>query len=119
MVNEMSRSGHSRWIYFLPVLHLFTYMVSMIGQVVPSLSYLGLVSTYLMYVDFPISLVALALVWKYSALAAAWILVAGTLWWYLLSRGAELVIVKLRDRGSVPHDLIPKGEAGPSTRRQD
>ncbi len=80
----------------------------MLGHLIPRLQYLGIVSTYLTFLDFPISLVALALVWKYSTLAVAWILVVGTFWWYLLSLGAKLVIDKLRDRGPVPRDLIPK-----------
>jgi hypothetical protein len=49
-----------------------------------------------MIVDFPLSLVTLALAWKYSVLAAVWMVVVGTLWWYLLSRGAELVVRKLK-----------------------
>ena len=32
--------------------------------------------------------------WKYSALADLWIVVAGTLWWYLLGRGLEFVLGK-------------------------
>ncbi len=55
-----------------------------------------------MLVDFPISLVALALAWKYSALATAWILVVGTLWWYLLSRGAGLMLRRIKARREAP-----------------
>jgi len=98
-ISEMSNSDLNLWIYFLPVLHLCACLISMVGFVIPSLQHLGMVSTYIMTVDLPISLVAVALVWKHSALATAWISVVGTLWWYLLSRGAELVLRKFRDWG--------------------
>lgn len=101
-VSDMSPSAHSRWVYLLPILHLCACLISMVGYLVPSLQYLGIVWTGIMLVDLPISLVAFALAWKYSALAAAWILVAGTLWWYLLSRGAELVVRRLKARRDVP-----------------
>jgi hypothetical protein len=90
------------WTYFLPLLHLCACLISMSGYLIPSLQYLGIVWTGIMVVDFPISLVALALAWKYSALATAWILVVGTLWWYLLSRGAELVVRRFKARRDVP-----------------
>ena len=98
----MSRSAHNRWIYFLPILHLSVCLISMVGYLVPRLQYLGIVWTGIMVADFPISLVALALAWKHSALAAAWILVVGTLWWYLLSRGAELVVRRFKARRDAP-----------------
>lgn len=90
------------WTYFLPALHLCACFISMLGHLIPSLQYLGIVWAGIMLVDLPISLVAFALAWKYSALATAWILVVGTLWWYLLSRGAELVVRKFKARRDVP-----------------
>ena len=57
-------------------------------------------------VRFPISLVALALAWKYSVLATVWILVVGTLWWYLLSRAAGLVLRKFKARPEAPLDNV-------------
>ncbi len=90
------------WTYFLPFLHLCACFISMLGHLIPSLQYLGIVWTGIMLVDFPISLVALALAWKYSALATAWILVVGTLWWYLLSRGAELLLLRFKARREAP-----------------
>jgi hypothetical protein len=98
----MSPSAHNRWIYLLPILHLCACLISMVGYLVPRLQYLGMVWTGIMFADFPISLLAFALAWKYSALATAWILVCGTLWWYLLSRGAELVARKFKARRDVP-----------------
>jgi hypothetical protein len=107
MVSEMSHSAHSRWIYLLPTLHLCVCLISMVGYLVPRLQYLGIVWTGIMVADFPISLVALVLAWKYSALATAWILVVGTLWWYLLSRGAELVARRFK-----PHRDVPLNKPG-------
>jgi len=100
--SEMSLSPHNRWIYFLPVLHLCACFISMLGHLIPSLQYLGIVWTGVMLVDFPISLVALALTWKFSSLATAWILVGGTLWWYLLSRGADLVFRRFKAHREEP-----------------
>src|SRR5260370_39955223 len=79
VANEMSASAHSRWIYFLSILHVCVCSISMIGYLLPRLQYLGIAWTGIMVADFPISLVALALAWKYSAPATAWILVVGTL----------------------------------------
>jgi hypothetical protein len=98
----MSRSAHNRWIYVLPILHLCVCLISMVAYLVPSLQHLGIVWTGIMLVDLPISPVAFALAWKCSALATAWILVVGTLWWYLLSGGAELVVRKVEARRDVP-----------------
>ena len=53
-----------------------------------------------MLADLPISMVAFALAWKYSALATAWIFVVGTLWWYLLSRVAEPVLRRFKVIGA-------------------
>jgi hypothetical protein len=68
----------------------------MIGLVVPSLQYLGIAWSFIMLADLPISLIAYALAWKYGSLAALWILVAGTFWWYLLSRGVEFVFKRFK-----------------------
>jgi hypothetical protein len=97
--------------YFLPFLHLCACFISMLGHLIPSLQYLGIVWASIILADLPISLVAFALAWKYSALAAAWILVAGTLWWYLLSRGAELVVRKFKARRGVPLNKLARFEA--------
>jgi hypothetical protein len=99
---------HFCWIYVLPLLHFCAYLLSLSGVVVPAFQSVAIAGEFIMLADLPISLVAYALAWKYSSLAALWILIAGTLWWYLLSRAADLVINRLRDRGSVAKGLIPK-----------
>ena len=90
--------GHSRWVYFLPTLHLCASFISIVGYVVPKLQYLGIIMPFILILDLPVSIVVYALAWKHSALAWAWILIAGTLWWYLLSRGLELVFDKFMHR---------------------
>jgi hypothetical protein len=63
----------------------------MLGLVFPGLQYLGIIWSFIMIFDLPISLVAYALGFHHSLLAGVWILIVGTSWWYLLSRGAEFV----------------------------
>ncbi len=86
----------SRWVYLLPVVHVCACLISMVGYVVPSLQYLGIVWVGVMLVDMPVSAIAYALAWKHGTVAAIWVVVIGTLWWYLLSRGVGLLIAKLR-----------------------
>jgi hypothetical protein len=80
----------------------------MIGYVIPSLEYSGMAFPYILMLDLPISVVAYALGWKYPAIATIWIFVVGTLWWYVLSCGIELVYDKFVDRGPPEQPLIPK-----------
>lgn len=98
----MSGRTRSKWIYVLPVLHLCACLVSVVGYFVSSLQYLGIVWTYIILADFPISLVAFASAWKHGACTAAWILIVGTFWWYLLSRGIEALIRRIQPRQDVP-----------------
>jgi len=54
-----------------------------------------------MLADLPVSLVAYALAWKYGLLAAVWIFIAGTWWWYFLSRIIERVIESFWHRNEI------------------
>lgn len=63
----------------------------MIGLIFPRLHFLGIIWGFIMLFDLPTSIVAYALAFHYSFLAGVWIFVVGTLWWYLLSRGAGFV----------------------------
>ena len=90
-----------RWVYFLPILHLCACFTSLIGFVIPSLQYLGIVWTFILILDLPISLVSYGLAWQNGALAAIWIFLAGTCWWYLLSRVAGVLINSVRHRKPV------------------
>jgi len=97
----MSVRQPSRWVYLLPALHLCACTVSYVGLVIPGLQYLGILFTVILLVDLPISVLSYALGWRYSAIAVIWIFVAGTLWWYLLARGAQFLIDALRRRKAV------------------
>ena len=93
---------HSRWVYLLPAIHVCALLVSMIGHVIPSLQYLGIIWVFVMVVDLPVSALAYALGWSHGAIAAAWIFVVGTAWWYLLSLGIESLIKRFKTRQSLP-----------------
>jgi hypothetical protein len=108
MLDRASASRRGKWVYFLPALHLCACITTVVGYFAPNLNYLGIAWSYLMVIDFPISLVALGLAWKYAALAAAWMVVVGTLWWYLLGCGAEFIFRELIARRPAPQDSIPK-----------
>jgi hypothetical protein len=107
-----------RWVYLLPLIHLSACLISIVGIIALRIPFLGSVWIVLMMVDLPISLLAYLVGWKYPALAYLWTLVAGTLWWYLLSRGAELAFRKLIARPPAAQDLFPRGDVTDSTRRQ-
>jgi hypothetical protein len=76
--------GHKRWVYFLPIAHLCACFVSMLGLLLPSLNNVAILWSFIMLVDLPMSAVAYVLGFHYAALAAIWILVGGTFWWYFL-----------------------------------
>ena len=65
---------------------------------VPGLQYLSVMWDFVVHARLPVSLVAVALVPKFAPLAAIWIVVAGTLWWYLLSRLTDGAINNLKYR---------------------
>jgi hypothetical protein len=90
--------AHPDWIYFLPILHFCACLMSTLRFFVPGLQYLSVMWDFVVRVDFPISLVADALTPRFAPLAAIWIVVVGTLWWYLLSRLAETVFNKFKPR---------------------
>jgi hypothetical protein len=76
--------------------------MSYVGLLLPSLQHFGILFTFILLADFPISLLAYFLGWKYPALAVIWIFVAGTFWWYLLGRGAEALFIRFIRRNQ-PH----------------
>ena len=85
----------SRWVYLLPSFHLSVCLISYLGLLLPNLQHLGILFMFVLLADLPISLPVYFLGWKYPALSAIWIFVAGTLWWYLLSRGAAALLARL------------------------
>ncbi len=61
-------------------------LATMIGAFVHQLYLLSLCGTILMFVDMPFVTAGSAmLAWHYPLLGAIWMVVAGTIWWYLLS----------------------------------
>lgn len=92
----MHREKPSRWVYVLPMAHVCACLISMVGYVIPSLQYLGIVWVGLMLADLPVSGPAYLLAWWNGPITVIWVVVAGTLWWYLLSRGVGLLIDKLK-----------------------
>src|SRR5271155_4234835 len=97
-VGALTRQAHPDWIFFLPILHFCACLMSTLRYFVPGLQYLVVIWDFVIHADFPVSLVAYALTPKYAPLAAIWIVVAGTLWWYLLSRVAEAVFSRFNAR---------------------
>src|SRR5437868_2937045 len=82
----MGAVAPSRWIYVPSALHLIICLIAYIGILIPALESWGIIFTALWIIDFPVSLLGFALAWKHSLLSALWIFIAGTLWWYLISR---------------------------------
>jgi hypothetical protein len=95
---RLTRQAHPDWIYFLPILHFCACLMSTLRFFVPGLQYLSVMWDFVVRVDFPISLVADTLTPKFAPLAAIWIVVAGTLWWYFISRAAETLVNKFTQR---------------------
>jgi len=100
----LTRQTHPDWVYFLPILHFCACLMSTLRFFVPGLQYLSVMWDFVVRADFPISLVAYALTPKFAPLAAIWIVAAGTLWWYLLSRAAEALLKKFTRRQKLASD---------------
>lgn len=82
----MKLSEHPSWVYLPPALHLGACLVSLSGYVFPKLQALGIVWVGIMLVDVPVSALAYLTAWKDSAFSVVWVIVMGTLWWYVLAR---------------------------------
>ena len=76
--------------------------MSTLRYFVPGLQYLSVMWGFVVRADFPISLVADAWTPNFAPLAAIWIAVVGTLWWYLISRAAEFLVIRLK-RNRLPN----------------
>lgn len=115
---KSSPARPARWVYLLPAIHLCACSLALLGYVVPEFQFMGIVWTAVMVADLPISLVAFGLSWRHGLLAALWIVGIGTLWWYLLARGAKFVFHKFKGRPPGVQGLISKGDADGPSRRQ-
>ena len=81
-----------RWAYVPPGVHLLICLVALSGYIIPKLQFLGILWTVITVVDLPLSIVTIALAWKYSLLAGTWAVIAGTWWWYFLGEKLEAVL---------------------------
>jgi hypothetical protein len=71
----------------------------MLGYIVPSLQFTGILMSLVTVADIPVSLVTIVLAFsQHGVLAGLWAVVAGTLWWYLLCRTAEFLGATIRRR---------------------
>ena len=93
----MKRTGRLRWFYWPPLIHLAICLIALLGYLVPSLQFLGILWSLLTIADIPVSMVTMRLAFsQHGVLAGVWATVVGTLWWYLLSRASDTVIRRLR-----------------------
>jgi hypothetical protein len=70
-------------------MHLGVCLTAMMGRLVPQLQFLGILMMFVNIADLPISFVAFILALHHDVLAWIWMVVVGTLWWYLLGRAAQ------------------------------
>jgi hypothetical protein len=75
--------------HLLPILHLFACLAFSVGYIVPRLQYFAIGWVFLNFVDFPISVAALALGWHHQMLGLVFYIVVGTAWWWLLGSKAD------------------------------
>ena len=98
----MSLLERWRWVYFLPMLHLCGSLASYFLAMIPALNFVAFVWQFVLLADLPISLVVMLIGFRYPGIAITWVFVAGTLWWYLLSRIAEVLFHLVAARGGHP-----------------
>src|ERR1700722_12232906 len=83
----MSLREEWRWVYLLPLIHFCASIASYGLARIPGLQAFAFVLELIFWMDLPISIPVL--VWNHEFLAMAWIVSAGTAWWYLVSLGIE------------------------------
>jgi hypothetical protein len=94
-----------RWRYVLPSIHLLACVSGYVGLLLPRLQFFGILFSFVLLVDLPVSLLAYGLGWKHPVLALTWVFVAGTLWWYLLGRAVQAVFLWFAHRNDTPAKL--------------
>lgn len=92
------------WIYLLPSLHLCLCSLGYLDILLPSFQYFARLFGFVLLADLPISIVTYLIGWKYPGLGVMWTFVAGTAWWYLLSRGLALLVSATESR-KISYDL--------------
>jgi len=101
----MQRTGSVHWFYWPPLIHLAICLIALVGYVVPSLQFLGILWSLVTIADIPVSMATMGLAFsQHGVLAGVWATVVGTLWWFLLSRAADMVIRRFRAKETSPAD---------------
>lgn len=103
----MARNKIFRLAYTLPALHLGVCLTSYVGLIFPRLQYLGIIFTFVLIADLPISLVAYFTAWKHELFPGIWTVVVGTLWWYVIGRTAESMIGRIKAPRNQCGSLFP------------
>ena len=93
-IRPAKSTKRSIWLLVLPSLHLLTCFS--IG-----LAHLDAGWGYMFVVDIPMSVIILAIAYNFNHPSLLFGIL-GTLWWYLLSRAADMVIRGLRGTASQP-----------------
>lgn len=104
----MPRRKIVRLAYILPALHIGACLVSYTGLIFPKLQYLGFIFTFVLIADLPISLVTYFAVWEFALFAGTWIVVVGTLRWYLIGLTADWISERIKEpQGNQRGSLFP------------
>jgi hypothetical protein len=89
--------GNKQRAHLVATIHLLICFAAASGYIVSALQPLGILFSVLFIADFPISIVYGALAFgSHPAIAFAWLIVAGTLWWYSLFRLAGRIAIALK-----------------------
>jgi hypothetical protein len=103
---SMQRTGRLQWFYWPPLIHLAICLIALLGYIVPSLQFLGILWSLLAIADIPVSIVTMGLAFsQHGVLAGVWVTVVGTLWWYLLCRAAAFLAGKMKGASSLPRSV--------------
>lgn len=99
----MQRTRRLHWFYWPPLIHLGICLIALLGYVVPSLQFLGILWSLVTVADIPVSMVTMGLAFSQrGVLAGVWATIAGTLWWYLLSRAVDMGTRRFRAKETNP-----------------
>jgi hypothetical protein len=95
----MTTVKRPRWVYWPPLAHLALCLIALLGRVIPGWIYLGDLFIPLIFLDLPFSGFAVGFMFaNHGVLAVAWVVLAGTLWWFILSLEAESIVRRIRSR---------------------
>jgi len=87
------------WTQWVPLVHLVVCLGAASGYVLRPLQPLGILSTFLVIADFPISFIYVILaLGNYAVLAYLFLLVGGTGWWYFLCYEAQSIHSRLKNK---------------------